>query len=130
MARITECPVYGCAQEMHYTPTRVAVCGAGHQFDHYVACGGLLPIGEGHSRATVMYVGADEVVRMLDFEARVHNALVWYSGDKRKFWGRLLEVMESIRDWAHVGSDGTEQTTQMDIEVERLREALASGAQR
>ena len=119
---IEVCPVHGCGEKLHYTHGG-AVCGADHRFNHYVACGGLLPIGADRRPSGPMYVPHGEVMRMLDTGARLWNALVWYSGDKRKFWGRLLGLMETLRDEAHSGPDGT-RTTQMDTEAERLRADL------
>lgn len=111
---IEACPIQGCGAVLHYGAN--AICVAGHRFAHYKACGGLQPLDDGGRYSGPMFVSTDEVGRMLDLIARTHNALVWYSGDSRRFWGRLLDVMGSFREPGRV--------TQMDFEYDRLRDVL------
>ena len=127
MSQITTCPLVGCGKSLHYVDDK-AVCDDDHRFAHYRAIGGLLPIGEDYRpTGAPMFVPHDDVMRVLDISARLWNALVWYSGDKRKFWNRLLELMGTLRDEAHTNEDERFRHTQMDIEYERLREALSRG---
>ena len=121
-----DCPVAGCGEPLHYMQG-IAMCEADHRFTHYRAIGGLLPIGDDHHASGPMYVAQEQVVAMLDIQARLWNALVWYSNDKRKFWNRLLELMETLALASHKGPDGSGQPNQMDTEYQRLREALRQG---
>jgi hypothetical protein len=123
---IRKCPVFGCGEQMHYM-RGIAMCEADHRFAHYKAIGGLLPIGDDHHPSGPMYVAEEQVISMLDIQARLWNALVWYTNDKRKFWNRLLELMETLALASHKGPDGSDRPNQMDTEYGRLREALRRG---